>query len=98
MTNRKRAIAIIVAAAILLIVIFSSAYIAAEAGHDCIGEKCPVCCQISICKSILKTLFAAVYIAVFAILVSYTLKEKATALIYFINSRTLVSLKIKLSD
>ena len=98
MTNKKRAIAVIVAAAILLVVIFSSVFIAAEADHDCVGENCPICCQIAVCKGILKILSAAVYISVFAIFVSYIFRERAAAFVPFSDSRTLVSLKIKLSD
>ena len=98
MTNRKRVTAAIVAAAILLVVVFSSFFIAAEADHDCVGENCPICCQIAVCKGILKALSAAVYVSIFAIFVSYIFREKAAAFIPFSDSRTLVSLKIKLSD
>jgi hypothetical protein len=37
----------------LFIVLFSAFYIAAEAGHDCRGEDCPVCACILQCEKTL---------------------------------------------
>ena len=40
----------------LVAVLFSAVYIAAEAGHDCCGEGCPICACIRQCEN---TLFGA---------------------------------------
>ena len=44
-------------AAVLAVVMLSSAiYIAVEANHDCSGDDCAICRQISICENLLKSL------------------------------------------
>ena len=58
---------------ILLVLLFSAAFIAAEADHDCAGENCPICAQIAVCQNILKTFSLAVCIAAFPAVFSYTL-------------------------
>ncbi len=37
----------------LFIVLFSAFYVAAEAGHDCSGEECPICSCIQYCENTL---------------------------------------------
>ena len=44
-------------AAVLAVVMLSSAvYLAVEADHDCSGDDCAICRQISICENLLKSL------------------------------------------
>ena len=45
----RRLLAAVGAAVLLGVQVFSSAYIALEADHDCHGEGCPVCFQIQQC-------------------------------------------------
>ena len=42
------------ALALLLVmsILFSVGFIAAEAGHDCSGEDCPVCVCLSLCETV----------------------------------------------
>lgn len=97
MTNR-RTIALLIVAAFVVVMLFSTVYVAAEADHDCLGGDCQICCQLSICQSILKSIvlivcagfFAAVLICLLCIFVSRFAEET----VFF----TLVSLKVKLSD
>ena len=43
--------------AVLAVVMLSSAvYLAVEADHDCSGDDCAICRQISICENLLKSL------------------------------------------
>lgn len=45
-------------AAVLAVVMLSSAiYLAVEANHDCSGDDCAICRQISICENLLKYLW-----------------------------------------
>lgn len=97
-TNRRRIISIIAAAAFLLAILCSMAYIAAEADHDCDGDGCAICAQISICRNTLKNLMTAVCAAVFAAAFIYILCRSASVCTYSVQFSSLVSLKVKLSD
>ena len=66
MAKQKRMLAMAMAAAILFIVLASAFFIAAEANHDCIGDGCEICCQINVCRTVLKGLALAVIAAVLA--------------------------------
>ena len=101
MTNRRRIISIIAAAAFLLAILCSMAYIAAEADHDCVGDGCAICAQVSICRNTLKNLMTAVCAAVFAAAFAafiYILCRSASVCTYSVQFSSLVSLKVKLSD
>ena len=47
MSNAKRAAALITCIGMILVLFTSSAYIAHEAGHICVGEECEVCERIA---------------------------------------------------
>lgn len=47
MRRHVRWAALLVCVGMLLMLFVSSAYIAHEAGHDCVGEGCPVCAFIA---------------------------------------------------
>ena len=38
----------------LVFVLLSGFFIAAEAGHDCCGEDCPICACVQICENTLR--------------------------------------------
>ena len=59
MKKFRRITVIIITALIALAMLSSAAFIAAEANHDCTGEDCAVCCAISACVNIFKSLTAA---------------------------------------
>ena len=99
MTNKKRRlVAIILAAAVLFVMLFSAVFIAEEAGHDCIGENCPVCCQINACRNVLENLSLAVCVFTFIAAVKFTLQKVVSSLRENIQNQTPVNLKVKLSD
>ena len=69
-----------------------------EAGHDCIGEGCPVCLQMGICRNTLKGFAPALCALVFAAAVRRALYDYISAWVDVIPSCTLVALKVKLSN
>ena len=60
-------------AAVLAVVMLSSAvYLAVEANHDCSGEDCAICHQISVCENLLKSLGLAGAAAAISAAFTYT--------------------------
>ncbi len=98
MTKKKRIISLVVAVAVFFVMLYSALYIAAEANHDCVGENCPICYQISVCQNALKNLSLAVSAVAFAAAFTYTLCRSISSCAAVIPSYTLVSLKVKLTD
>lgn len=98
MTKKRRTISLLVAAAVFFVMLCSALYIAEQAGHDCVGEKCPICYQISVCENTLKTLSVAACAAVFAAVSVYALCIGISICEETVLSYTLVSLKVKLTD
>ena len=98
MTKKKRIISLIVAVAVFFVMLYSVLYIAAEANHDCVGENCPICYQISVCENTLKNLSLAVCAVAFAAAFTYTLCRSISACADVTPSYTLVLLKVKLTD
>ena len=98
MTKVNRFIAVIMAFAVVFVMLFSVCFIIAEAHHDCIGDDCEICYQISICENTLRfTGFSVIAVIVgflwtFSILLLPYLSKKSN------DNITLVSLKVKLSD
>ena len=61
-------------AAVLAVVMLSSAvYLAVEADHDCSGDDCAICRQISICENLLKSLGLAGAAAAVTAAFTYTM-------------------------
>ena len=98
MTKKKRIISLIVAVTVFFVMLYSVLYIAAEANHDCVGENCPICYQISVCENTLKNLSLAVCAVAFAAAFTYTLCRSISACADVTPTYTLVLLKVKLTD
>lgn len=98
MSGKKRILALITAFAVLFAMLFSVCFIAAEVGHDCIGDSCPVCQQISICENVLKTLGVLTAAAAVCSAVSYTAFAFALCAAKSLPVPTPVFLKVKLSN
>lgn len=82
----------------LVIVMFSAFFIAAEKGHHCCGEDCPVCVTIQLCENMLRTLgdgtirqFSALVPVLFLLLV-------AAIYVSEVSEDTLVSQKVRLNN
>ena len=86
-------------AAVLAVVMLSSAiYIAVEANHDCSGDDCAICRQISICENLLKSLGLAGAAAAITAVLTYTMCRAILPCAETIGTLTLVALKVKLSN
>ncbi len=97
MEKRNRKFALLLALAVCFITLFSSFYIAAEADHDCIGESCPLCYQISVCENTLKSLgYGAAVISAAALTCSFAILSGQPKT--HLRESTLITLKVKLSN
>ena len=86
-------------AAVLAVVLLSSAiYLAVEANHDCSGDDCAICRQISICENLLKTLGLAGAAAAITAAFTYTVCRAILPCAETSGTLTLVALKVKLSN
>ena len=86
-------------AAVLAVVMLSSAiYLAVEANHDCSGDDCAICRQIGICENLLKSLGLAGAAAAITAVLTYTMCRAILPCAEMIDTLTLVSLKVKLSN
>lgn len=97
MTKKNRFLAVLLTAAVVFVMLFSVLFIAMEADHDCTGEDCPICYQISVCENTLKSVGQVVLLVVLAafsdIFISLPSFSKRPA-----DNTTLVTLKVKLSN
>lgn len=96
--GKKRIVVVLLIAAVCFAMLFSLCFIAAAAHHDCTGEDCAVCMQISFCESVLRTLsqsaaaiFAAGAVVCLIVSVSFAAKKG-------LSVDSPVSLRVKLSD
>ena len=86
-------------AAVLAVVMLSSAvYLAVEANHDCSGEDCAICRQISACENLLKTLGLAGAATAVTAAFTYALCRAILPRAEMNGTLTLVALKVKLSN
>ena len=98
MTKRFRFLTGVLAAVLAVVMLSSAVYIALEADHDCSGEDCAICHQISTCENLLKSLgFAGAAAAITAAFI-YTLCKAVLPCTETNGTLTLVSLKVKLSN
>mgnify|MGYP000006434702 CR=1 FL=1 len=98
MTGEKRLLKAVVSILLILVVLSSALFIAAEVGHDCIGESCAVCRQISAVEDVLRAFGFAVIAALVARIVFNVLNRNTLCRISNLRTSTLVSLMVKLSD
>ena len=98
MTKKFRFMVRLLAVVLAVVMLSSAVYLAVEADHDCSGDDCAICRQISICENLLKSLGLAGAAAVFAAAVRYALCSVIPSCAELVRTSTLVSLKVKLSD
>ena len=96
--RHKSIFTLLLTAAVCFAILFSLCFIAAEADHDCIGDGCPICCQLAVCDTVLKTLVCVVISGLFsALLVCFISVLSAFTQKHILNTSP-VCLKVKLSD
>lgn len=98
MSSNKRFLTVLLSVVMLLVVLASSLYIAQESNHACIGENCPICLQLSLCRTLLKKSASASRAAVLLAAVRYLLYKAVPAFTTGCGVYTLVSLRVKLSN
>lgn len=98
MVKNRRFYAIVFSILIVSTLLFSVMFVAVKTNHDCIGEDCPVCHSIQSCVQTLRTLNTVVVTTIVILAVDYSLVRITLPHVYDIILRTLVSLKVKLTN
>ncbi len=96
--KKKRFLAAAAVLVLALFMLFNLCFLVAESGHDCIGEDCPICCRISLCEELIKTVYHG-FTAVFAAFLLGLPVPGISGTLRKTNYRaSLVTWKVKLSD
>lgn len=78
-------------------VVFSAGFVASEIHHECCGEDCPICLEIKMCETTLKSVFTglapALGVLFFAAAENISVRLREVAV-----RSSLITLKVKLSD
>ncbi len=98
MTKKFRFLTGLLAVVLAVVMLSSAVYIAVEADHDCSGEDCAICHQIGVCENLLKSLGLAGAVAAITAAFTYTVCKAILPCAETIDTLTLVSLKVKLSN
>lgn len=98
MSKRNRVLTVLLAAAVLFVMLSSVFFIAIEADHDCVGEDCPICYQISVCEHTLKSVGQTILVAILAGFIGIFLISLPAFTKKLAYNTSLVSLKVKLSN
>ncbi len=98
MIKAKRKIALVTAVILVLLLCFSFAYIAAEQGHNCIGEDCLICPKLLVCEAVFNAMgTATVFLSVAVLVIGGYTHFKNENYIALEKVDTPVTLKTKLS-
>ncbi len=96
MAKARRIAAILLTAFVLAAMIFSLFMIVHETGHDCIGDHCPVCAVLALCRDTLKALGDALTGAAVGFAFCCSAASVPMLLRILSNNSTPISLKVKL--
>ena len=86
-----------VCALLLILTVLSGYYIAAESGHECHEEDCPVCAALEICEAVLNRIGSAMPIMGIAV-ITYLTVIRAEGITFEMPERSLVEEKIRMND
>ena len=98
MTKKFRFMVRLLAVVLAVVMLSSAVYLAVEADHDCSGDDCAICRQISICENLLKTLGLAGAATAVTAAFTYALCRAILPRAEMNGTLTLVALKVKLSN
>lgn len=98
MKRRSQISAAVLAALFSVIVLFSSVFIIEHAGHECIGEDCPVCEQLDACAETLKELTAVIVFTLIVLELAASPRKAHEPRAPAFVPHTPVLLKVKLSN
>lgn len=96
--TRKKFLPLIIAGLFVFVVMFSVAFVALEANHDCCGCHCKVCFQIYICENNLKSLSLSLLALSFCVWLYFESEKIFPSRKLRAVHTDLISLKVKLSD
>ena len=97
--NKKRFVSTALVFALFFVMLLSTIYIIAETEHDCVGDNCPVCSQISQCENAINTVSSAAGIAAaVAAAFAYILMAGTVKITSQKPASTLISLKVQLTE
>ncbi|MBE5902291.1 MAG: hypothetical protein E7280_10355 [Lachnospiraceae bacterium] len=80
----------------LAVVMLSVFFLAAEMGHDCTGEDCPICASMQQCKSVLESWDGGEAVLSLVLLSIVTVSMKLP--VYTLVQSTPVSRKVRLNN
>ena len=98
MTKKFRFMVRLLAVVLAVAMLSSAVYLALASDHDCAGENCAVCRQISACENLLKSLGLAGAAAAISAAFTYTVCRAILPCAEMNGTLTLVALKVKLSS
>jgi hypothetical protein len=82
--------------AVVILLLLCCAYIAAESGHHCPGEGCPVCAQIHFCMDVLMSLAAVIMVGGFAsVVVRLRMDRETEPVCAVLTAATPVMMKVR---
>ena len=96
--TKNRLIAILLAIIFIFVIPFSAFFIVENENHDCEGEDCSICYQISICENVLKTVGLISALVAFVVLFGKCVFLLSSFTIRLVCDSSLVKLKVKLSN
>lgn len=88
----------VVVVATLLVVLFSAAFIAKYATHECDDNECPICEMMVECETTLKTLGIAAILMVVAWLIIPRIKQVCIEITRTMSSNSLISQKVRMNN
>ena len=98
MNRKKKRLTSILCGIFVAALIVSGALIAMHLQHDCPGENCPVCAAISNWERLLRGMALVAALGSVLLLAQRSSGISMAARIHGAAARTLVTLKVKLSD
>ena len=98
MNRKKSLLTSILCGIFVAVLVVSGALIATRLQHECLGESCPVCAAISGWERLLRGMALAAALESALLLAQRALGVCLAARFNGTTARTLVTLKVKLSD
>ncbi|WP_026669047.1 hypothetical protein [Butyrivibrio sp. AE3006] len=96
--SREKGISLIICAVLLLAVLLSSFFVAAELGHDCSGDECPICQMIAQSENFVNQIGTGLIILAAALLVVFSISEFHADSFRIFAVPTLVRQKVRLNN
>ena len=97
-SSKRRMIALALAVLFVAFAALSLTFLLIEAGHDCSGEDCPICEQIALISSSLRTVAMLVFVLMIMTAALIGAKRLSEIMKTGYREDTLVLLKTKLSN